>query len=79
MIRSQRGSAMIIFNGYLFSKSKMIRGKTYWSCRYQDKSGYCKARLTTSEHEHGINIDYTNIDHTHPITKKLRDIIAKAN
>lgn len=64
---SQRGYEMLLYNGYPYSKSKVVKGRVYWSCRYTDTdNNYCKARLTSSNVDNNYIIDHGPLEHNHP-------------
>lgn len=71
LITSQRGHELLHFNGYIYSKSKIVKGRTYWSCRFRNEANqYCKARLITWPHEGGFMIKYSFIEHNHKAPSK---------
>lgn len=45
-IQTRRGSEMLKFGGYKFSKSKSTRNKIRWRCSTKSRTR-CKAALTT--------------------------------
>lgn len=75
LVTSQRGNEMLKFKGYVYSKSKQVKERVYWVCRYRNSANhqYCKARLVTSAIPGGHRIDYSVIDHNHEAQSKRLD------
>lgn len=67
-ITGQRGSNLLLFNNYTFSKNNQNGKATYWNCRTrQIKKPACKARLITYPLENGhTKVVVTHPEHNHP-------------
>lgn len=68
----QRGTNLLIVDGYTFSKNNKLDRTVYWSCRYRMNGDACRARVMTTLKENGFHrITITQPIHNHEPTMRM--------